>query len=141
MAKETKIRRVKAKDDAKKISKVKETSKPKISKYRAKVEGVETSKKKKSNKKLPKWLRILVAPFVFVVKLVAKIFKFIFKPLAPLGRYLRNSWEELKLVRWPTRAETWKMTASVIIFSVIFATAITLLDGFFEWIFKTLLGN
>ena len=97
---------------------------------------------KKSRKfKMPKWLRILVAPFVFVAEIVAKIFKFIFKPLAPLGRYFKDSWSELKLVRWPTRAETWKMTASVIAFSVVFSAAIMLLDGFFEWIFKTLLGT
>lgn len=140
MAKETKIRRVKAKDTAEKTSKV-ETSKPKISKYRAKVDGVEISKKKKQGKKLPKFLTILLAPFVFILKIVGKILGFIFKPLAPLGRYFRDSWAELKLVRWPTRKETWKMTGSVIAFAVVFATAIVALDGFFSWIFKTILGN
>ena len=52
----TKVRRVKAKDDAKNepktISKTEnsEVSKPKISKYRAKVEGVNLKKAKKAKK-------------------------------------------------------------------------------------------
>lgn len=143
MAKETKIRRVKAKDGAAKssakIEKVEE--KAKISKYRAKVEGVEIIKKKKQGKKLPKFLAILLTPFIFIAKIVGKILGFIFRPLAPLGRYFRDSWAELKLVRWPTRRETWKMTGSVIAFAIIFATAIVALDGLFSWIFKTILGN
>ncbi|MDO4902158.1 MAG: preprotein translocase subunit SecE [bacterium] len=145
MAKETKVRRVKAKDDAAKTSssapQKTETSKPKISKYRAKVEGVELSKKKKSGKKLPKWLAVILAPFIFVLRIVGKVLGFILRPLAPLGRYFRDSWRELKLVRWPTRRETWKMTGSVIAFSVIFAGVILALDGIFSWIFKTILGN
>lgn len=123
--KETKITRVKAKDTDSKP--VKEVSKePKMSKYAAKVAGVRTVKKGK--KPAPKFVQILAKPF-----------KFIATPFVALSKYLMDSWQELKLVRWPTRKETWKMTGAVIAFSVGFATLILLLDGLFNWIFKTLI--
>ena len=123
--KETKVTRVKAKDTDSKP--VKEVSKePKMSKYAAKVAGVRTVKKGK--KPAPKFVQILAKPF-----------KFIANPFVALSKYLMDSWRELKLVRWPTRKETWKMTGAVIAFSVGFATLILLLDGLFNWIFKTLI--
>ena len=122
--KETKITRVKAKNAKSKPEK--EVSKElKISKYAAKVAGVKTEKKAK--KTAPKFVRIL------------KPFRFITIPFVALGKYLVASWKELKLVRWPTSKETWKMTSAVIAFSVGFATLILLLDGLFNWIFKTLI--
>ena len=123
--KETKITRVKAKNAKSKPEK--EVSKElKISKYAAKVAGIKTEKKAK--KPAPKFVRIVTKPF-----------KFITIPFVALGKYLVASWKELKLVRWPTRKETWKMTSAVIAFSVGFATLILLLDGLFNWIFKTLI--
>ncbi len=122
--KETKITRVKAKDA--KLKPEKEISKVKMSKYAAKVSGIKTDKKAK--KPAPKFVRILAKPF-----------KFVMIPFVALGKYLVASWRELKLVRWPTRKETWKMTSAVIAFSVGFATLILLLDGLFNWIFKTLI--
>jgi hypothetical protein len=123
--KETKITRVKAKDANLKLKK-QASNEPKISKYAAKVAGIKTDKKAK--KTAPKFVRILAKPF-----------KFIIIPFVALGKYLAASWRELKLVRWPTRKETWKMTGAVIAFSVGFATLILLLDGLFNWIFKTLI--
>ena len=133
---DTKIRRITAKDSSKKTSKTE--AKPAISKYRAKVEGIETKKTKKA---LPKWLQIVLLPF----KLVGKILAFVFKPFrkifAPIGKYFAESWQELKLVRWPTRKETWKMTVAVLIFSITFVILVVLLDGLFNWIFTTILGK
>ena len=123
--KETNITRVKAKDANPKPKK-QVSNEPKISKYAAKVAGIKTDKKAK--KTAPKFVRILAKPF-----------KFIIIPFVALGKYLAASWRELKLVRWPTRKETWKMTGAVIAFSVGFATLILLLDGLFNWIFKTLI--
>ena len=122
--KETKITGVKAKDA--KLKPEKEISKVKMSKYAAKVSGIKTDKKAK--KPAPKFVLILAKPF-----------KFVMIPFVALGKYLVASWRELKLVRWPTRKETWKMTSAVIAFSVGFATLILLLDGLFNWIFKTLI--
>ncbi|MBS7346235.1 MAG: preprotein translocase subunit SecE [Candidatus Sacchiramonaceae bacterium] len=130
---ETKVRRVSAKSDRPAKTKKSATSKskttkkqvakqevkPKTSKYAAKISG---KKVKKTRKPLPKFLRIL------------------FKPFTATGRYFKEAWTELKLVRWPTRAETWKMTGAVLVFSISFATIILLLDMLFTWLFTTILG-
>lgn len=55
--------------------------------------------------------------------------------------YFRGSVQEIRQVRWPNRKETWKMTFSVIIYVVILATAIMLLDALLQLIFKQLLGG
>lgn len=65
--------------------------------------------------------------------------RFIFKPFAPLGRYLKASWLELRQVRWPSRKATWKMTLAALIYTGIFILLITLLDAFFTFIFNNLL--
>lgn len=73
--------------------------------------------------KMPKPLRVLTAPF------------------RALGRYLRDSWHEIRQVRWPDRRLTWKMTLSVIVYVVIFSVIIMLLDMFFSFIFNLILGE
>lgn len=132
----TKVRRVKAKDSTEKIIKptknnseiaAEDSKKPKMSKYAAKVSGVSV-KEKKSKKPAPKAVRI-----------VAKPFKFIAFPFIVFGKYLMASWRELKLVRWPTRKETWKLTGAVIAFTLAFTVTILLLDAFFNWIFTTII--
>ena len=113
---EEKVTRVKAKDSSAPKT---EAKKPKVSKYAAKVSG---KKVKKTREPAPKFVRIIFAPFFAI------------------GRYLRDSWRELRKVRWPNRRETWKMTGAVIAFTVAFATLIISLDAFFEWTFKVILG-
>jgi preprotein translocase SecE subunit len=55
--------------------------------------------------------------------------------------YFRGSIQEIRQVRWPNRKETWKMTLSVIVYVVILATAIMLLDALLQLIFNKLLGG
>ncbi len=55
--------------------------------------------------------------------------------------YFRGAFRELRQVRWPNRKETWKMTLSVIVYVVILAVAIMLLDALLSLIFKQLLGG
>lgn len=38
-----------------------------------------------------------------------------------IPRYFRESWTELRKVRWPKRGEAWKLTSAVFIFSTLFA--------------------
>ena len=77
---------------------------------------------KKANKKpLPKVLRVLTAPF------------------RKIGSYTKASWQELRQVRWPNRKMTWKLVSAVIIYTVIFATLIMLLDAGFTLLFNNLL--
>lgn len=62
------------------------------------------------------------------------------KIFAPF-RYIRDSWRELRQVRWPDRKTTWKMTFTVIIYVIIFGTIVMLLDAFFTFIFNLILGE
>ena|ERR1039458_9043483 len=51
-------------------------------------------------------------------------------------KFLRNAFIEIKLVTWPDRITTIRLTVAVIIFSIIFAIFVGLLDWVFEIIFK-----
>lgn len=62
------------------------------------------------------------------------------RPFVALGRYLRDSWHEIRQVRWPNRKMTWKMTLAVFIYCAIFMVFILLLDALFTFIFNLLLG-
>ena len=65
----------------------------------------------------------------------------LFRPFVAIGRYIRDSFREVRQVRWPDRKSTWKMTLSVIIYVVLIAVAIMLLDAFFTFLFNKLLTN
>lgn len=66
---------------------------------------------------------------------------FLVAPFVYLWRYLKDSWMELRQVRWPNRKTTWKMVLAVIIYSAFFMVLISLLDLFFSWLFGLILGN
>ncbi len=55
--------------------------------------------------------------------------------------YFRGAWRELRQVRWPDRATTWKMTGAVLIFTAIFAVIILLLDAGFKYMFQIIIGR
>ncbi len=63
------------------------------------------------------------------------------RPFVALGRYLRDSWRELRQVRWPNRKATWKMTFAVLIYCALFIAFIMLLDSLFAFIFNLLLNK
>ena len=69
-----------------------------------------------------------------------KVF-FLFRPFAAIGRYVRDSFREVRQVRWPDRKSTWKMTLSVVFYVLLIAAIIMLLDAFFTFIFNQLLSN
>ena len=62
------------------------------------------------------------------------------RPFVAFGRYLRDSWREIRQVRWPNRKATWKMTFAVFIYCAIFMVFILVLDALFTFIFDLLLG-
>ena len=128
-----KITRIKASDgprkedksnDAPAITRKKVVVKDKKSE-KAKREQAKAAEKKISapKKKAEKKPFFLIAPFVY------------------LWRYLRDSWMELRQVRWPNRKTTWKMVLAVIIYSALFMVIISLLDLFFSWLFGLILGS
>lgn len=123
------ITRIKAKDEKSTPKEVaKSSDKPpvkdkKLSKVDKKHVKADKKSAKKTNKKpMPKFLAIITAPF------------------RAIGRYIKASWAEIRQVRWPDRKLTWKMTLSVIIYVIVFATVIMLLDAFFTFVFNKLLG-
>ena len=63
------------------------------------------------------------------------------RPFVALGTYLRDSWREIRQVRWPNRKATWKMVLAVIVYTALFMLLISLLDLFFTWLFSMILGN
>ena len=91
----------------------------KVKREKAKAAEKKVSAPKKEEKKP----FILVAPFVY------------------LWRYIRDSWMELRQVRWPNRKTTWKMVLAVVVYSAFFMVIISLLDLFFSWLFGLILGN
>ena len=70
------------------------------------------------------------------------------RPLAPAGRiikkllgwlvprYFVNSWRELRLVTWPNRRETWKLTVAVFVFAVVFGALVWVVDIGLDQLFK-----
>lgn len=81
--------------------------------------------KKQAGKKqrhLPKFLKVLLAPFFAV------------------GRYVRASFREIRQVRWQNRKATWKSTLAVLVYVIIFFALIMLLDTLFTALFNKILG-
>lgn len=63
------------------------------------------------------------------------------RPFVALGRYTRDSWRELRQVRWPNRKATWKMTLAVLIYCAILMAFILLLDTLFTFLFNLILSK
>lgn len=109
-----KVTKIKAQDD----KPVKKPTKEPTKKVK---EKVAPQPQKKSEKKSEK------KPFI------------LFRPFIALGHYLRDSWRELRQVRWPNRKATWKMVVAVLVYTAIFAVFLTLLDLLFQLIFSNIL--
>lgn len=123
-----KITRIKASDTSKK-----EDDEPTITRKKVVVKDKklekenrkELKKKEKSEKKKVDGKK----PFI------------LFRPFVALFNYLRDSWKELRQVRWPNRKATWKMVIAVLLYTALFVVLISLLDIFFTWLFNLILGN
>ena len=63
----------------------------------------------------------------------------LFRPFVAFGRYLKDSWHEIRQVRWPNRKATWKMVFAVLVYTALFVIIITLLDLFFRWLFSLII--
>ena len=98
---------------------VKDKKSVKTKRKEAKAAEKKVATKEKSNKK----------PFI------------LFRPFVYLGRYIRDSWRELRQVRWPNRKATWKMLLAVLAYTIIFVIFISLLDLFFTWLFNLILSK
>ncbi len=126
-----KITRIKASDGT---SKKEDSSEPTITRKKVVVKDkkLEKQNKKEAKKALKKAAKDKAKekkPFILI------------RPFVYLGRYLRDSWHELRQVRWPNRKATWKMVLAVIVYTLLFVLIISLLDIFFSWLFSLLLSK
>lgn len=64
---------------------------------------------------------------------------FLFRPFVATWHYTKNSWREIRQVRWPNRKTTWKMVVATMIYSAFFAIILFLLDTLFSFIFNQIL--
>ena len=115
------ITRIKASDSGK--SPEKPQNKPKDTK-KAKAPK-DTPKAEKALKKAEKASK---KPFIII------------RPFVYLGRYIKESWQETRQVRWPSRKATWKLFFAILIYTLIFVGIIMLLDALFSWLFSLILG-
>ena len=138
------VTRIKAKDSSEKSSsssdaeisrkvsiKAKNSENTKLKKankeaVKAKAKAIRKEKRTKEKSEMPLWLKPLW---------------FISTPFRAIGRYFRNSFRELRQVRWPNRTQTWKITFSVILYVVIIAVAIMLLDVLLTFLFDKFIGG
>jgi preprotein translocase SecE subunit len=65
--------------------------------------------------------------------------RFLNKKYHIIPGFLRNAWAEVRQVVWPSRRETLKLTLAVIIFALVFGTAIWLVDYGIEKLFRTII--
>ncbi len=126
-----KITRIKASDSP---SKKEEADEPAITRKKVVVKDKKTEKEKRKEKKA------VEKEVLSEKKTEKKPFIFI-RPFVYLFRYLRDSWRELRQVRWPNRKATWKMVLAVLIYTALFVAFISLLDIFFTWLFSLILGK
>lgn len=126
-----KVTRIKASDGP---SKKESKSEPAITRKKVVVKDKKTEKAKAAKVKKTE-------------KAVSKVGKkdekkpfILFRPFVALFRYLRDSWMELRQVRWPSRKATWKMVLAVIVYTLLFMALIAVLDLIFSKLFNLILG-
>ena len=112
-----------------------------------------TAKEPKKEKKTGRLKKVLAWPFKKIAlpfkkagkflgkykffRFVARIFKFLAKIL--LITYIVSSWKELKLVSWPSRRESRRLTFAVLAFAVVFGAFVASLDYGLSHLFKVII--
>lgn len=71
------------------------------------------------------------------VRIITWPFRLLGKVLFP--KYVRNSYQELKLVHWPNRRETLRLTFAVLVFALVFALVVAGIDYVLDKLFREVL--
>lgn len=88
-----------------------------------------------------KVVRFIARPFAFLlIPFKTKPARFVGRVLAKvfLLSFFKESWQELRQVKWPTARETTRLTIAVFIFSLVFGTIIALTDYGLGKVFKAI---
>ncbi len=109
-------------------------------------ERTQQKEEPKKPKKMAKLRSAIAKPFRLAGKFLGnyKLFRAIAKVLRFIGRiilpkYIRNSWKELKLVTWPDRKQSLRLTFAVIAFAVVFGALVASLDFGLSRLFKLII--
>lgn len=78
--------------------------------------------------------KLIDMPLLSWTKRPAKIIGLIIFP-----RYLRNSWQELRLVTWPNWTQSRQLTFAVLIFAIVFGSTVAIVDYGLDKLFRHLL--
>ena len=86
-----------------------------------------------------KVIRPVVSPLGKLLRALGRL-----KPFRLIGRilfptYLRQSWRELRLVTWPSRKESFRLTFAVLLFAIIFGGLVAAVDFGLDKLFKQIL--
>ncbi len=73
-----------------------------------------------------------------------RVARWLRRPIRLLGKvfvpvYFRRSWQELRLVTWPTPKVSRQLTWAVLVFAIVFGVAIALVDYGLDKIFRQIL--
>ena len=128
-----KITRIKASDGPREDKPAGTIKEPSITREKVVIKDKKTEKSEKAAKKLARQKEKQAK------KAEGKKVFILFRPFVALGRYLRDSWREIRQVRWPNRKATWKMVLAVLVYTALFVLIITLLDMFFTWLFSLII--
>ncbi|MBR0372562.1 preprotein translocase subunit SecE [Candidatus Saccharibacteria bacterium] len=125
-----KITRIKASDTR---PKEEASDEPAITRKKVVVKDKKSEKdKRKEMKKVEK---------TFSEKKTGKKPFILFRPFVALFNYIKESWHEIRQVRWPNRKTTWKMLLGMVVYTAFFVVVIFLLDLFFSWLFNLILSK
>ena len=112
-----------------KVTRIKAGDHSKTEEVKEKVKDVQPKKVEKPKQKSEKSeKKPAKKPFILI------------RPIVYFFRYLRDSWREIRQVRWPSRKATWKLFFAILIYTLLFGAIIMLLDALFSWIFNLIVG-
>lgn len=125
-----KITRIKAGDNSKETATEEATiTRKKVVVKDKKLEKINKKEKKLEDKKTKKEAKKNDGKKPFIL----------FRPFIAFGHYIRDSWREIRQVRWPNRKATWKMVIAVLVYTAIFIVLLILLDLFFQFLSNIIL--
>ena len=70
-----------------------------------------------------------------------KVGRFLNKRRRIIPKYFRDAWAEIKLVTWPTRRETVRLSLSVFVFAIGFSIIVGIVDFGLDKVFKEVFVN
>lgn len=128
----------------------KPSRKPRIRKtaptVREKAQAAQSKSESAKPKKLRRIAKVTTKPFRSVklpsnpvTRFLGRIGRIVRKVLGWLvPRYFVNFWREVRLVTWPGRKETWRLTLAVVIFAIVFGAMVAGVDKVIDILFRKL---